>query len=130
MTFTSWGALEAGLQNEMMQAMQEVSNIAYMDVVKHTLEYYGGGTPKQYIRTGMFAASPFQEGVSGGGNYLETKVGRDGGYSYSTGMMPSGETVFGWAETPYRLVGTPGTWAATEADIENHVDMIFSVHFR
>ena len=128
-TFTSWGALEKALQDEMRNALQETADAAEMDVMFNNQNYYAGGTPKEYVRTGNFGASAIQYPMQGGGNSLSVEVGRRD-YSYLTGSKPDSKTVYAWAEVgAARLVGTPGTWADTEVDIEEDMNSIFSSHF-
>ena len=129
-TFTSWAALKKALQKEMREAMEETVRDAHNDTVKNNLAFYGGGTPIKYKRTGAFGAAVKTPTISGGGDYLEAEVGRDGDYTYSTGSNPTGETVFGWAEYGEAgIVGLTGTWNTTEAEIWDDLQTNFSRHF-
>lgn len=129
-TFSNWGALKRALQDEMRDALQETADKSAMDILKHNEEYYGGGTPKKYIRTGAFGNAMDEGEIQGGGDSLSVTVMRDGAYTYGTGSFPSGWTVFNWAESGSAgLVGLTGTWAATESDIELNIDTIFGSHF-
>ena len=128
-TFTSWGALEKALQDEMRSALQETADAAEMDTMFHNQNYYSGGAPKRYVRTGNFGASAIQYPMTGGGNSLSVEVGRRD-YTYLTGSHPDSTTVYGWAEEGAAgLVGMPGTWADTLIDMEEDLTTIFSSHF-
>ena len=129
-SFNSFGALKLALQKEMRQALQETAEKAYDDTLLNNKRFYSGGTPKRYIRTGMFGNAAKIKPIQGGDDSISVDVGRDGDYSYDTGMHPSGWTVFSWAESgSHGLVGLTGTWADTEADIQVDLDSIFSSHF-
>ena len=128
-TYTSWGALEKALQNEMRSAMEEAMDLSKNAVEMETHAFYVG-TPVMYERTGAFGNSPERSEVSGNGNSLYGEVKMNGDYGYSTGMQPSGYTVFNWAEEgSHGILGRTGTWERSLAQIEQAVNAAFVSHF-
>ena len=128
-TYTNWSSLKRGLQNEMRAAMEEAMDLSKNAVEMETHAFYVGN-PKVYVRTGAFGDSPERTDVGGSGDSLYGEVYMDGGYTYDTGMRPSGYTVFGWAEEgSHGILGRTGTWERSEAQIEQAINAAFVSHF-
>ena len=128
-TYTSWGALEKALQNEMRSAMEEAMDLSKDAVEMETHAFYVG-TPVVYERSGAFGNSPERTEVYGDGNSLYGEVYMNGNYTYLNGCYPSGYTVFNWAEEgSHGILGRTGTWERSKAQIEQAVNAAFVSHF-
>lgn len=115
---------------ELSSAMNEANSKSLEGMKQSLSEFYGGGSPREYKRTGMMGNTPETTGVSVGGTSASFEAKLNGGYSYSTGSNPSGDTVLGWAESGSAgIVGTPGFWAKSEERIEQALNDAMSSHF-
>lgn len=127
---SNMSALKAAIRNQMRAALQETASKAYEDTLLWEQNYYGGGTPQEYERIGVFGIAAQINPIKDSGDVMTVDVGRDGDYTYDTGSKPSGTTVFGWAENSEAgLVGLPNTWQYTEEMIQTDLDSIFSKYF-
>lgn len=129
-TATSMAGLKAMLMKEMTSAMNEAESKSLEGMQQSLAEFYGGGSPKEYERTGMMGNTPITTGVLAGGSSASFTARLSGGYSYDTGSNPSGDTVLNWAEAGGAgIVGAPGFWAKSEERIEQALNSAMSSHF-
>ena len=131
------------LQQKAREAIEETDQKGLEATKKNTQDFYSGGTPELYVRTGQLGNSPKSTGVSGGGNTYESKIYLDvGGTSYmvpnplfdfdGTGRFShySSDEVFDAAENGHsHVVGKPGFWKKSDKEIEQIFDSSVSKRF-
>ena len=124
-TFTSWGALEQALQQEVADATREVIDNSMEDLHRNVDRFYGA-TGGRYMRTGTLRSSP-ECSFMGGGAVSSGEIRLNTGYTY----VPSGrdtKTIYNFAESG-GLLGNGGFWRKTEEDTKRNVQEAFSKHF-
>lgn len=127
--YTSWGSLRAGLRKEFKEAMKDAMKLS-LNALKMETEAFYVGVPSVYERTYAFGKSPEKSAITGSADSLYGEVKMNGDYTYSTGMNPSGYTVFEWAEEgSHGILGLSGTWERAEGQIEQAVNAAFVSHF-
>lgn len=80
-TFTSWGALEQALQQEVADATREVIDNSMEDLHRNVDRFYGA-TGGRYMRTGTLRSSP-ECSFMGGGAVSSGEIRLNTGYNYS-----------------------------------------------
>lgn len=127
--FKNMASLVNALQAEMREAMEEVTEKSLKDADNEMQVFDDGGTPDRYDRVYNYENSPDTHGVSGSGNVVDSDIYLNDGYDYNTGTFSTPE-VFKAAESgSYGIVGTPGTWARIEEDIQQNIDNSFGKRF-
>ena len=113
--------LKAQVMSEIQQAMQSASTKLMDDMDSAIDEFYNGGAPKKYIRTGALGNTPSTTPVVISGNTVSFSAYLDKGHVYSTADNPSMGQVLDlanygtpWTTSGGRLahptVGKPGFW--------------------
>ena len=128
--FSSWAALESELQKKMSKAMYETEQRSHYKALENAEKFYSQGKPVVYDRTGKYGDAPDSTGVIGNGNQLEATIFMNpSGHGYRTGTF-SAQEVWEAVETGSAgVLGLPGRWAETEADIEEIVREEFGKMF-
>lgn len=128
--FSSWAALESELQKKMSEAMYETEQRSHYKALENAEKFYSQGKPVVYDRTGKYGDAPDSTGVIGNGNQLKATIFMNpSGHGYRTGTF-SAQEVWEAAETGSAgVLGLPGRWAETEADIEEIVKEEFGKMF-
>lgn len=127
--FKNMASLVKAIQDEMREAMEETTDNSIADAQINTKIFYSGGSPDSYKRTGQYGNSPNSHGIKESGNILYSDVYLDDNYEYHTGTY-SARKVFEEAEIGGSgIVGTPGTWARTEEDIQKNINDSFGKRF-
>lgn len=85
--------LRAMLMKQMSKAMQVVQKKAEADMYEETGDFYTGGKPKKYIRTGALGDTPRVTALSKSGNSVSFNAYLDTNYQYTTGSKPYMEEV-------------------------------------
>ena len=83
-TFTSWGALQAALEQEVSGATEEVIHNSLMELHRNVDHFYSSEEGR-YHRTGRLQASP-ESSFQGGGTVSAGEIRLNTGYTY----VPSG----------------------------------------
>lgn len=128
----------AELNKEIMRkvnaAMKEVNYLALGDMRMGLDYFYGGGSPKQYTRTGQMGRTPKVTSVISSGTSASFDAFLYQGGGYTTGKRPSMATVLQLANygniSGYRpTVGSKGFWEYSENLIEDSLNEVFSYYF-
>ena len=124
-TFTSWGALEQALQQEVADATREVIDNSMEDLHRNVDRFYGAAGGR-YMRTGTLRSSP-ECSFMGGGAVSSGEIRLNTGYTY----VPSGrdtKTIYNFAESG-GLLGNGGFWERSKENIEKNIQEAFGKHF-
>ena len=124
-TFTSWGALEQALQQEVADATREVIDNSMEDLHRNVDRFYGA-TGGRYMRTGTLRSSP-ECSFMGGGAVSSGEIRLNTGYTY----VPSGrdtKTIYNFAESG-ELLGNGGFWSDTMSAVPRHIQTAFGSRF-
>ena len=124
-TFTSWGALEQALQQEVADATREVIDNSMEDFHRNVGRFYGAAGGR-YMRTGTLRSSP-ECSFMGGGAVSSGEIRLNTGYTY----VPSGrdtKTIYNFAESE-GLLGNGGFWADTMDAVPRHIQTAFGSRF-
>ena len=87
--YRSLNALEKALQSRLQKAMNVASEKALADMYEQTGDFYAGGEPIMYERTGALGDTPKTTAVQSSGNDVSFKAYLDTAGGYSTGKNPS-----------------------------------------
>lgn len=129
MVFKNMDALKKALKAKMYEALEETTENSLADAQMNTKAFYAGSTPKSYERTYKYGNSPTIDGIEDMGDTLFSAVYLDNGYTYNTGTY-SAKQVFEEAEVGGSgILGTPGTWAETEKDVQQNIQESFGKRF-
>ena len=129
MMATSLAQLKQMLLNEMKKAMSVVSEQSLAEMFKNTGEFYSGGSPIRYVRTGNLGSSPNTTALSSGGNQVSFEAYLDESGGYSTGTFSTSQ-VFSAAESGSSgILGTPGFWKRSEEQFQNILDSTMGSFF-
>lgn len=129
--YTSFDALLASIQAEMMKAMKASEQRSFEKALENAEDFYSQGDPEYYVRTGKYGDSPDSTGVMGTGDYLGADIYMNpSGHGYRTGSF-SAQEVWDAAENgTYGVLGKPGRWKQTESDIGKIVQEEFGKRFK
>lgn len=81
--------LERMLQKELRRAMTVTAKKILADMYQETGEFYAGGEPKQYERTGALGDTPKTTALSVNGNEISFQAYLDTQHQYTTGKNPT-----------------------------------------
>ena len=124
-TFTSWGALEQALQQEVADATREVIDNSMEDFHRNVGRFYGAAGGR-YMRTGTLRSSP-ECSFMGGGAVSSGEIRLNTGYTY----VPSGrdtKTIYNFAESG-GFLGNGGFWSDTMDAVPRHIQTAFGSRF-
>ena len=128
--FTDVQALLSAVNQEMAEAMEEVSVEGGVAALKNAEDFYSQGTPEKYDRTGTYGNAPTSDGVQRFGNTVSTEIYmEEAGHGYSTGSFSARDV---WNAAEYHtagVLGKEGRWAQTEQDVDKIKDAVFAKHF-
>lgn len=124
-TYSSVTAIKNAIRKKTRQAMQEVSNKGRESAEKNVNGFYVG-EPIIYKRTGKLRESPETNGVSGGGSSVQTEIYLNDDYSYNTGTWSTPQVMDAAEYGTGNLVGQPGFWKNTKAEIPDIIDSAFT----
>ena len=139
-TISSLGELEKALQAEMRKALSVVQARVEGDMYEETGDYYGGGNPVMYQRTGALGDTPRTTAVSASGNTASFEAYLDTSHQYTTGDNPGMEQVlmlanYGapWTTSGGRAahptVGKKGFWERAQQKMEKTASTTFGQFF-
>ena len=119
--------LENLILKEMRKALNITSKKALADMQEQTGDFYTGGEPVMYERTGALGNTPMTTSISVTGNTVSFDAYLDTQYTYTTGSNPSMEAILGLAETgSYTglapVVGKQGFWKRAHQNIQKDFD--------
>lgn len=128
------GGLAEIIRPTMVAAMSVVKIKALADMRESIGEFYAGGTPVMYARTGQLLSTPRTTGLMGGGNTVSFDAYLNQGGGYSTGKMPSMATIlqhtnYGAVAGLRPAVGSPGYWEKAETRIQADLNSVFASFF-
>ncbi|WP_373219168.1 hypothetical protein [Ruminococcus sp. 5_1_39BFAA] len=127
----SMAQLKSLLQRQMVKAMQEVQKEAYKRTKDDVQDFYSGGSPVVYQRTGALGNTPQFTPLKSSGNSASFSIYLDQSHNYSTGRdLVSMSALLPVAESGgYGILGKPGFWQKSEADIEEVLNSVMSKYF-
>lgn len=123
--------LEQMLLKEMRKAMNVASDKMLADMHEETADFYTGGTPKKYIRTGALRDTPRVSSISSNGNELSFQAYLDQNHVYTTGKHPTMLDVLNLANNGINnssvgylnsTVGRSGFWDNAEEKMKKTLD--------
>jgi len=135
MKVNSTEELEKAILRNMRNAMKAVEAKALADMYDETGDFYTGGEPKQYVRTGALGDTPRTDGVKVNGNSVSFKAYLDDTHQYTTGKKPSMEQVLTLADKGSYpglrpTVGNTGFWERAERKIEKDLNETMKAAFK
>lgn len=125
----SFAQLEAECQRKMERAMNEAESKTFLDALDNLSDFYSGGTPSYYKRTGALGNSPKTTGVTGGGNHLHAEIYLDPMYEYNTGTYTAAKVMAEAEVGGSGIVGKSGFWQKTEEEALRNVESAFGKEF-
>lgn len=134
-TFTNVQALLSAINQEMTQAMTEVSLQGLIKSHENAQDFYseGGehdGEKGHYKRTGTYGTAPNSTGVQKLGNTVSTEIYmEEAGHGYRTGTFSAREVWQAAEDHTAGVTGKPGRWQQTEQDVEKLANEVFAEHF-
>lgn len=128
MAYSNWASLERAMQKAMKAAMRETRDMTEIDADVNVAGYYTG-SPKIYERTETLLSAAKTSSISGNGNMLEFETKMDDSISYNTGTFDGFGVLVATEYGVAGVVGTPGYWAKTEADIQENIRTAFGKQF-
>ena len=131
---TSMGQLVEMIMAQMVAAMSVVRSLSEVDMDVSIGEFYAGGTPVMYARTGQLKSTPRTTGLARGGKSVMFTAYLNQGGGYSTGKCPSMATIlqhtnYGAVQGLRPAVGSPGYWEKAEMRIKRDLDSTFASFF-
>ena len=122
--------LRRQISRDARSAMNSARNKVSKKLDDNLLGYYASGKPKVYQRTGTLIDASNVTPVQGSDESFGFKAEMDGErISYDTGTFNGGQVVHVTEEGTAGVVGNPGYWEKTEAEIPSIVDKAFSRKF-
>lgn len=114
--------LQQAILQRIQDAMNDASQDALSELHRATDEFYAGGTPVRYERTGLLGKTPKVEAAEINGNTVSFEAGLETGYGYSTGKHPTMSEVLTLANTGFYsglrpTVGQPYFWNKAKENI-------------
>ncbi len=134
-TFTNVQALLSAINQEMTQAMTEVSLQGLIKAHENAQDFYseGGeqdGEKGHYKRTGTYGTAPNSTGVQKLGNTVSTEIYmEEAGHGYMTGSFSAREVWQAAEDHTAGVTGKAGRWNQTEQDVEKLANEVFAEHF-
>lgn len=140
MVANNMAELEKMLLKEMKKAMQVSAQKSLADMYEETGDFYTGGDPDIYERTGALGDTPRTTEVSTSGNEVSYKAYLEKTGGYTTGDNPSMEQVLNlanygdaWTTSSGKkarpVVGKSGFWERAERKIEKDLNDTMSSFF-
>lgn len=139
MTAKNMKELETMIMKQAQKAMQVAQKKAEADMYEAVGEFYSGGEPVLYERTGALANTPSVSPLTTSGNTVSFKAYLDEGHQYTTGANPNMKDVLNL--TNYGItnssvgklrhaVGNEGYWEKAEQNIEKDVNETMRKFFK
>ena len=134
-TFTNVQALLSAINQEMTQAMTEVSLQGLIKAHENAQDFYseGGeydGEKGHYKRTGTYGTAPNSTGVQKLGNTVSTEIYmEEAGHGYRTGTFSAQEVWQAAEDHTAGVIGKAGRWAQTEKDVKDIAKKEFGKEF-
>lgn len=140
MVATNMSQLEKMLMSRMQKAMSVASKKIEADVMEETWNFYTGGSPTMYVRTGALGNTPKVTGLTSGGKSVSFDVYLDDSGGYSTGDNPSMAQVLQLADrgipwttssgaTARPTVGKGGFWERSEKKFQKTLNEVMKSFF-
>ena len=132
-TANNTGDIKKMILKEMRKAMQVIQKKVEADMYEETGDYYTGGEPKKYERTGALGDTPNVTAISDDGNGFSFQAYLDESHNYTTGDNPNMTQVLNLANygipwttksgrTARATVGKKGFWERSEEKIQKTID--------
>ena len=134
MVVSSYEQLRSAILKEMKSAMVEASVKSKIAMEESVNEFYSGGKPVMYVRTGALANTPSKTNPVQQGNTVSFKTYLNKSGGYSTGKNPSMHAVLiltnnGAYPGLRSAVGKPGYWEKALTGIEDALNSSMASHF-
>ena len=128
------------LQKDMRKAIGVVNSKVLADMYEETGDYYSGGSPKVYERTGALGDTPRTTAPTNSGDVSEFKAYLDESHQYTTADNPTMTQVLHLANegSPWTTqggrpahptVGKKGFWDRAQQKMEKTLDETMSKYF-
>ena len=127
--------LENMMRKEMRKALSVIEKKALADMHEEAGDFYTGGEPKMYERTGALGDTPKTTEIKSNGNEMSFKAYLDTNYTYTTGVSPSMEAVLTLANKGSYpglkpTVGKTGFWDRAEKKIKKDFNDVMKSFFK
>lgn len=138
MTITSMEQLERELLREMRRAMEVASQKMLGDMSEEVADFYTGGEPTMYERTGALGDTARTSPIEQNGNVIEFEAYLDTNYNYTTGKNPTMLDVLNLANDGItnssvgklrKTVGKQGFWERAEEKMEKSFNNTMRSYF-
>jgi len=93
MKITNMAQLERLMKQRIKNATNAASQKMLADLYEETGDFYTGGEPKVYERTGALGDTPQIGGITEKGNTIELEMKLDDSHQYTTGKSPTMEDI-------------------------------------
>ena len=123
--FDSFNSFENYIKKEMQSRMNRARDKVDRELFMNVNDYYFGGTPKEYQRTGTLLTSPETTPVTGSGKSLGFKAYMDEGISYSTGTFSGAEVIDVTENGGSGTIGNHGYFRKTEEAVDGILENEF-----
>lgn len=134
MQATSLEELEKMIENEIKKALAESATQSLLIMSDATREFYEGGTPTMYVRTGALGRAPAIDPPKKTGDGYEFKAYMDKDHTYDTGKKPTMEQVLSLTNDGHYkglrpAVGAKGYWDRALQKMKDTTRDTFIEHF-
>lgn len=114
--------IKKDMQKKLNSTIKEVSTESLHIMQNELNNFYAGGIPQYYKRTGTLGSSPEVKDMYATVNEAGVTVGLDQSIGYSTGTFSGAEVIDAAEYGRSGIVGHGGFWRRSEAEIKNAVD--------
>ena len=122
--------LDRMLMNHLRKAMSVASVKMLADTQKETANFYTGGNPKCYVRTGALGDTPKSKPLSVGSNQVSFEIYLDDSHGYSTGTFSMGDVLTNAEAHTAGIKGKPKFWANSKKRMEKTFNATMRSFFR
>ena len=134
MQATSLEQLEKMIENEMRKSLAESAAQSMLIMADSVRDFYNGGTPTMYVRTGALGRAPAIDPPKKVGDSYEFKAYMDKNHTYDTGKKPTMEQVLSLTNDGHYnglrpAVGAKGYWNNALQKMKDATRDTFIEHF-
>lgn len=130
MVATNLAQLEQMLRERMKSAMQVASDNIHSDIQKNLAAFYSVPQGKMYVRTGNLRNSAERTPVTSAGNTCSFEAKLNTTHGYTTGTFSKTEVLNAAENHTAGVLGRPGFWKKSEANMQKRLDSALRSHFR